>query len=294
MHSSNADWLRGLRLIDFLRDTGKHFTLGYMMQKESVRSRLETGISYTEFSYMVIQAYDFWHLFRTEDCELQIGGSDQWGNITAGIELIGKREGRQTYGLVFPLVTSTSGTKFGKSEAGNVWLDPAKTSPYQFYQYWINVDDADVGKCLKFFTDLGQKELEALLAEHAQDPGKRAAQRRLATDLTRLVHGDEGLQTAQRATEIFFGAEIRELNDAQLSQIFADVPSQQLPRERLAGEGLPVVDAFVEAGLAKSKGEARRLIGQGGVYVNNRRVESFPILECIHIREASLPVSGLQ
>jgi tyrosyl-tRNA synthetase len=141
---NNAEWLKRLRLMDFLRDTGKHLTLGFMLQKESVRSRLETGISYTEFSYMVIQAHDFWHLFRTENCELQIGGSDQWGNITAGIELIGKREGRQAYGLVFPLITTSSGSKFGKSEAGNVWLDPKKTTPYLFYQFWINTDDRDL------------------------------------------------------------------------------------------------------------------------------------------------------
>src|SRR4051812_15721546 len=177
---NNADWLRPLRLMDFFRDSGKHLTLGFMLQKESVRSRLETGISYTEFSYMVIQAYDFWHLFRAERCELQIGGSDQWGNITAGTELIGKREGRQAYGLVFPLITNTSGSKFGKSEAGNVWLDPSKTSPYQFYQFWINTDDRDVERYLKLFTFLPLGEISQVMSAQATDPGRRAAQRRLA------------------------------------------------------------------------------------------------------------------
>src|SRR4051812_29234259 len=177
---NNADWLRRVPLMEFLRDTGKHLTLGFMLQKESVRSRLETGISYTEFSYMAIQAYDFWHLFVHESCELQIGGSDQWGNITAGIELIGKREGRQTYGLVFPLVTNTSGAKFGKSEAGNVWLDPSKTSPYQFYQFWINAEDRDVERYLKLFTFLPLDEISQVMSAQATDPGRRAAQRRLA------------------------------------------------------------------------------------------------------------------
>jgi tyrosyl-tRNA synthetase len=274
---NNYDWMGKFGYLEFLRDIGKHFPVNVMLTKDSVKSRLErtdSGLSYTEFSYMLLQAYDFVQLHQQYGCELQAGGSDQWGNITAGIDLARRLHGAQLCGMTCPLLTKSDGTKMGKTEAGALWLDPARTSPYQFYQYWINVDDADVSKCLRFFSDLGQKEVEAILAEQAQDPGKRVAQRRLATDLTRLVHGDEGLQTAQRATEIFFGAEIRELNDAQLGQIFADVPSRQLPRGRLAGEGLPVVDAAVEAGLAKSKGEARRLIGQGGIYVNNRRVES--------------------
>lgn len=274
---NNYDWMGKFGYLEFLRDIGKHFPVNVMLTKDSVKSRLErtdSGLSYTEFSYMLLQAYDFVQLHQQYGCELQAGGSDQWGNITAGIDLARRLHGAQLYGMTCPLLTKSDGTKMGKTEAGALWLDPARTSPYQFYQYWINVDDADVSKCLRFFSDLGQKEVEAILVEQVQDPGKRVAQRRLATDLTRLVHGDEGLQTAQRATEIFFGAEIRELNDAQLGQIFADVPSRQLPRGRLADEGLPVIDAFVEAGLAKSKGEARRLIGQGGVYVNNRRVES--------------------
>src|SRR3954471_17489245 len=201
---NNADWLRVLPLMEFLRETGKHLTLGFMLQKESVRSRMETGISYTEFSYMAIQAYDFWHLFRTENCELQFGGSDQWGNITAGIELIGKREGRQAFGLVFPLVTNTSGAKFGKSEAGNVWLDPSKTSPYQFYQFWINTDDRDVERYLKLFTFLPLDEISKVMSAQATDPGRRAAQRRLAFDVTERVHGKDAAEEAVRTSAALF------------------------------------------------------------------------------------------
>jgi len=277
--------------LEFLRDIGKHFPVNEMLRKESVMRRLgraagETaegaaesnsgieGISYTEFSYMLLQAYDFVHLNRAHDCELQAGGSDQWGNITAGIDLARRLHGVQLYGITCPLLTKSDGTKMGKTEAGALWLAPDRTSPYRFYQYWINLDDADVGRCLKFFTDLSQAELEVLLAQHAADPGKRAAQQRLAAEITRLVHGDEGLHAAQRATQIFFGGEISELSDAQLNEIFADVPSKQVPRDRLGGEGWPLVEALAEAGLAKSRGEARRLITQGGGYVNNRRVDN--------------------
>ena len=191
--------------MDFLRDTGKHFTLGYMLQKESVRSRLETGISFTEFSYMVIQAHDFWHLIRTEGCELQMGGSDQWGNITAGIELVARREGRQVHGLVSPLITTATGAKFGKSEAGNVWLDPARTSPYQFYQFWVNTDDRDIERYLKLFTFLRLDRIEATLAEHAADPGRRVAQRLLAREVTATVHGEEAAAQAVETAAALFG-----------------------------------------------------------------------------------------
>jgi tyrosyl-tRNA synthetase len=275
--ANNYDWMGKFGYLEFLRDIGKHFPVNVMLTKDSVRSRLErtdSGLSYTEFSYMLLQAYDFVHLNQQYGCEIQAGGSDQWGNITAGIDLARRLHGVQLYGMTCPLLTKSDGTKMGKTESGALWLDPEKTSPYQFYQYWINVDDSDVGKCLKFFTDLTQEEIQAILAEQIQDPSKRVAQRRLANELTQLVHGPEGLQTAQRATEIFFGAEINALSDAQLGQIFADVPSRQLPLDRLAGDGLLIVDALVEAGLAKSKGEARRLVGQGGAYVNNRRVDS--------------------
>jgi len=272
---NNHDWMGRFGYLEFLRDIGKHFPVNVMLTKDSVRSRLDrsdAGLSYTEFSYMLLQAYDFVHLNAAYDCELQAGGSDQWGNITAGIDLARRIRGTQLYGITCPLLTRSDGSKMGKTESGALWLSPEKTSPYRFYQYWINLDDADVGKCLRFFTDLDQREVLAVEAEHAADPGKRTAQRRLATELTRLVHGDEGLDVAERATAIFFGAEIQQLSDAQLQGIFADVPSKELSRERLAAEGLPLVDALVEAGLANSKGAARRIVAQGGAYVNNRRV----------------------
>ena len=267
---NNADWLRPLSLMDFLRDTGKHLTLGFMLQKESVRSRLETGISYTEFSYMAIQAYDFWHLYRTERCDLQIGGSDQWGNITAGIELIGKREGRQSYGLVFPLVTNTSGAKFGKSEAGNVWLDPAKTSPYQFYQFWINTDDRDVERYLKLFTFLPLDEIAAAKAEQARDPGKRAAQRLLARDVTERVHGKTAAEEAIRTSAALFSKPDPGRAD---SQLLPEMPTQQVSRSAL-GERMAVIDLLVASGLATSKADARRGIQGKGFYLNDEPIEA--------------------
>ncbi|HEX7337981.1 MAG TPA: tyrosine--tRNA ligase [Gemmatimonadales bacterium] len=264
---NNADWLRTVPLMDFLRDTGKHLTLGFMLQKESVRSRLETGISYTEFSYMAIQAYDFWHLFRTEGCELQVGGSDQWGNITAGIELIGKREGRQTYGLVFPLVTTTSGTKFGKSEAGNIWLDPARTSPYQFYQFWINTDDRDVERYLKLFTFLPLEAIGGAMAEHARNPGKRSAQRLLARDVTSRVHGEAAAEQAIEASRALFGAGAGR-HDAALG----NVPERRVSRAGL--RDLSVVELLVASGLASSKADARRGIQGKGFYLNDEPIET--------------------
>ncbi len=274
---NNFDWMRSFSYLDFLRDVGKNFPVSVMMAKDSVKTRLgrdDVGISYTEFSYMLLQAYDFVHLHEQFGCELQLGASDQWGNITAGIDLARRMKSVQLYGLTCPLLTKSDGAKMGKTESGTVWLSPSRTSPYAFYQYWINVDDADAGKCLRFLTELEQKEVEALDAARESDPGKRESQKRLAEELTRMIHGDAGLATARRATEIFFGAEISELSDAQLGEIFADVPSQQLARERLEGEGLNVVDALVEASLAGSKSDARRTVAQGGAYVNNRRVEN--------------------
>jgi len=273
---NNYDWMGRFGYLEFLRDVGKHFPVNVMLTKDSVKSRLErtdAGLSYTEFSYMLLQAYDFVWLFDHHGCELQVGGSDQWGNITAGIDLARRLRGVQLHGMTCPLLTKADGSKMGKTEAGALWLAPERTSPYQFYQYWINLDDADVGRCLRFFTDLGRDEVEAVMAQQEQDPGRRVGQRRLAEELTRLVHGPEGLTAAERATEIFFGAEIGDLSDAQLTEIFADVPSRELARDRLAGAGLLVIDALCEAGLAKTKGEARRTIQQGGAYVNNRRVE---------------------
>jgi tyrosyl-tRNA synthetase len=273
---NNYDWMAKFGFLEFLRDIGKHFPVNVMLTKDSVRARLErtdAGLSYTEFSYMLLQAYDFVYLFENFGCELQAGGSDQWGNITAGIDLARRLRGVQLYGMTCPLLTKSDGAKMGKTESGALWLAADKTSPYKFYQYWINLDDADVGKCLRFFTDLDQSEIEAILQEHQADPGLRTAQRRLAAELTRLVHGPEGLEIAQRATDVFFGAEISQLSDAQLAGIFADVPSKELSRTRLSGPGLSIIDALCEAGLAKSKGDARRIVTQGGAYVNNRRIE---------------------
>jgi len=272
---NNYDWMASFGYLEFLRDVGKHFPVNVMLAKDSVKARLEraeSGLSYTEFSYMLLQAYDFVYLNEHYDCELQVGGSDQWGNITAGIDLARRLRSVQLYGMTCPLLTKSDGTKMGKTESGALWLSPERTSPYHFYQYWINLDDADVGTCLRFFTDLAREEIDAVLVEHESDPGLRTAQRRLGDELTRLVHGDDGLAVAQRATEVFFGAEVTELTDAQLAEIFADVPSRDLARDRLLGDGLSIIDAFCEAGLAKTKSEARRLITQGGAYVNNRRI----------------------
>jgi tyrosyl-tRNA synthetase len=290
---NNHDWIAPFSYIEFLRDVGKNFPVNVMLAKDSVKSRLgrdaggteargadapgmdAAGMSYTEFSYMLLQAYDFVYLYDKFGCEIQVGGSDQWGNITAGIDLARRMRGAQLYGLTTPLLTKSDGTKMGKTEAGAVWLSPERTSPYQFYQYWIRVDDADVGNCLRSLTLLPRDEIEALDAARQQDAAKRDSQRRLAAVLTQLVHGDDGLAAAQRATNIFYGAEISDLSDSQLAEIFADVPSQQLDRRVLSDDGgLPIVDALVAAGLAKSKGDARRTAQQGGAYVNNRRVES--------------------
>jgi len=279
--ANNFDWTGSWSYLEFLRDIGKNFPVNVMLAKDSVKSRLGRGgdeekgggMSYTEFSYMLLQAYDFVHLHDEYGCELQAGGSDQWGNITAGTDLA-RRMGRpQLCGLTWPLLTKSDGTKMGKTESGAIWLSAERTSPYQFYQYWINTDDADTGNCLRMLTELDREEIEALDAARESDPGRRESQRRLAEELTKLVHGEAALSVAQKATEIFFGAEINSLSDEQLGQIFADVPSKELDRSRLADGNLSIIDALVEAGLAKSKGEARRTVGQGGAYVNNRRVE---------------------
>ncbi len=274
---NNYDWMSGFGYLEFLRDVGKHFPVNVMLAKDSVKARLErtdSGMSYTEFSYMLLQGYDFVYLAEKHDCRLQAGGSDQWGNITAGIDLARRLRGTQLHGITWPLLTKSDGSKMGKTESGAVWLSANRTSPYQFYQYWINVEDADAGKCLRFLTELPREEIESLDAARATNPGARESQRRLAEEITRLVHGEAGLATARRATEIFFGAEIDKLSDAQLVEIFADVPSKTLPRSRLEGTGLNVIDAFAESGLAKSKSDARRTIEQGGAYVNNRRADS--------------------
>ncbi|MGH7703525.1 MAG: tyrosine--tRNA ligase [Gemmatimonadales bacterium] len=264
---NNADWLRKISLMEFLRDTGKHFTIGYMLQKESVRSRLETGISFTEFSYMLVQAYDFWHLFKVEGCELQMGGSDQWGNITAGSELVARREQRQVHGLVFPLLTTSSGAKFGKSEVGNVWLDSKRTPPYQFYQFWLNTEDQDVDRFLKLFTFFPLTQVEEIVARHRADPGKRLAQRALAEDVTRRVHGAEAVKQAIEASQALFQSE-----GAQVEKRLAPGVPRHAVSAAEFGAGMPLVDALVRVGLASSKGDARRGVQGKGFYVNGEQI----------------------
>ena len=271
---NNNDWMSRFSYIEFLRDVGKNFPVNVMLGKDSVKSRLssEAGLSYTEFSYMLLQAYDFVHLNREHGCELQIGGSDQWGNVTAGIDLGRRMLGAQLYGMTCPLLTKTDGSKMGKTESGAIWLSPERTSPYKFYQYWLNVADEDTGTCLRFLTELERSEIEALDELCVSAPEQRASQKKLAEELTRLIHGSSGLSTALQATEIFFGAEIENLDDRQLIEIFADVPNCELSATELSGEGLGIMDALVKSGLMKSNGEARRSIKQGGIYINNRRV----------------------
>jgi tyrosyl-tRNA synthetase len=245
-----------------------------MLAKDSVKSRLERdgGLSYTEFSYMLLQAWDFVHLSDALDCRVQIGGSDQWGNITAGIELGRRLRSRELHGITCPLLTKSDGTKMGKTASGAIWLDPRRTSPYRFYQYWINLDDDDAGRCLARLTPLSLDALADLDAKRAANPAARDSQKRLAEELTRLVHDGGGLSAARQATDIFFGAEIGQLDESQLAEIFADVPSREFPRSALDGEGLQLVEALTDTGLAQSRGAARRTIEQGGAYVNNRRV----------------------
>jgi tyrosyl-tRNA synthetase len=268
----NYDWLSGLGFLEFLRDVGKHFSVNAMIARESVRKRLterEQGISFTEFSYALLQAYDFAHLHRTYGCELQGGGSDQWGNITAGIDLIRRQSGAPAYGLVWPLLTTADGRKFGKSAGVSVWLDADMTSPYAYYQYWLNAADADVERFLKLFTYLDLDDIAALLATHARAPERRAAQRRLAEEATRILHGDDGLKAAQQATAVLFGDEpLAGLDDRTLADAYASAPSVELAAARLA-EGMGLLELMVAAGAAGSNSEARRLVTQGGVRLNN-------------------------
>ncbi|MDE0898942.1 MAG: tyrosine--tRNA ligase [Longimicrobiales bacterium] len=273
---NNHDWLGGLALVDFLRDIGKHFSVNQLMAKESVRRRLQdedSGVSYTEFSYALLQSYDFLELSRQEGCTVQMGGSDQWGNITAGIDLIRRVEGERAFGVVYPLITNSSGTKFGKSEAGAVWLDPALTSPFRFYQYWINVEDGDAIRYLKFFSLLSLDEISDLEEAVETEPWKRTAQRALAEDVTRRLHGESGLASAERATKALFSGEIAGLAVDEIADVFSDIPSSQVDAPDLEGEGVSLADLLVSCDLASSKGDARRSIEGGGVYVNSERVD---------------------
>jgi tyrosyl-tRNA synthetase len=271
---NNADWLATFDLLGFLRDTGKYFTVNYMLQKESVNRRLESedGISYTEFSYLLLQARDFLELFDRYGCTLQMGGSDQWGNITAGIELIRKLRAKRAHGLVTPLVTTASGVKFGKTEAGTIWLDSARTSPFRFYQFWLNTDDRDVVTYLRYFTFLERAAIDALDAATRSAPEKREAQRVLAREVTALVHGADQLTRVEHASTVLFSEDIATLTVEDVLAVFEDVPSTELSGAALGDGGIGIVDLVARVGLATSKGEARRLVQSGGVYVNNRRM----------------------
>ncbi len=301
----NADWTANLSYLDFLRDIGKHFSVNQMVAKESVRARMEdreVGISYTEFSYMLLQAFDFYVLARDHGCELQIGGSDQWGNITAGIDLLRKKLSKQGYGLTMPLITKSDGTKFGKTEGGSVWLDPKKTSVYKFYQFWINTADADVIRYLKFFTFLTKEAVASLENQHHANPGAREAHKALAKAVTSLIHGNKLTEAVESASEALFGTihqkvaatiewseleanisleEILKKSVAQdeavslLDTIVADLPSVQISKQKLEGSGTMLVDVLVEAKLCQSKGQARKDIESGGIYVNNVRERNF-------------------
>jgi tyrosyl-tRNA synthetase len=271
---NNAEWLEPLPLFDFLRDVGKHFTVNQMVAKDSVKSRLsraDQGISYTEFSYMLLQAYDFLHLFDTFGCRLQLGGSDQWGNITMGTELVRKVRHQEVWGLTTPLVLKADGTKFGKTEAGTVWLDPARTSPYQLYQFFLRSEDAVVGTYLRYFTFLAHDTILGLDDATAARPERREAQRELARHVCMLVHGETETVRAEQAAAALFGEEVAVLDEQSVLEVFSEAPSTTLARSRLDGQGLNLVDLLVETGMAPSKGRARTTIEQGGAYINNRR-----------------------
>ncbi len=277
----NADWFRDIGYLEFLRDAGKHLTINYMLAKDSVRARLEgeTGISYTEFSYMLLQAWDFVQLHERHGCKLQVGGSDQWGNITAGCELSRKRGGAHLHGLVAPLLLDSSGQKMGKTSTGErVWLDPALTPPYAFYQYWLNVPDADVGRFLRIFSLRPLAELEELITAHGADPSKRAAQKVLAEDFTTWVHGADATRRAQTASSVLFGGSVADLGDDDLAPLFAAVEHKlELPRAELDA-GVAILELLTRTGLAASKGAARRTLEQGGIYVNNAKVDAVDLV----------------
>ncbi len=271
---NNYDWISSLNAIEFLRDIGKHFNVSYMMSKDSVKSRIENGISFTEFSYQIIQAWDFEHLFHTQKCVLQIGGQDQWGNITSGLELIRKVHGfeAKAYGFTFPLVTKADGTKFGKTESGTVWLDPVKTTPYEFYQFWINTADEDVITRLKQFTFLSKDQIESLESEVKNRPHERLAQRTLAEEVTQLVHGEVALKEAKHITEALFSGDISALNAHEIEVGFKDFIALEL------SEDIPLIDCLVQTDLAKSKREARELIQSGSVVVNGVKISSMDFI----------------
>jgi tyrosyl-tRNA synthetase len=272
----NADWTAPLSFLDVLRDIGKHFKVNAMVSKESVRARMEdreVGISYTEFSYMILQGLDFHHLCENHDCELQIGGSDQWGNITAGIDLIHRKQNKQSYGLTLPLITNADGTKFGKTESGAVWLDVNRTSIYQFYQFWVRVDDRDVVRYLNYFTFLDRDAVEELAKQHEAEPHARIAHKALAKELTALVHGEPAVEEAIRASEILFGGDLDGITEATFREVAGEVPTCEVATDRFGGEGLWLPELLHESGLAQSRGQARKDVKGGGVYVNSKRID---------------------
>jgi tyrosyl-tRNA synthetase len=274
----NATWTAQVTFLDFLRDIGKHFSVNVMVSKESVRARMEdreSGISYTEFSYMLLQAFDFYHLRKELNCELQIGGSDQWGNITAGIDLIRKKLGTPAYGLTFPLLTKADGTKFGKTESGAVWLDPKKTSPYRFYQFFIQADDGKVIEYLKMLTMLSREEIAGLDQKHQANPGAREAHKALARACTTLVHGEQSTQEAIRASDILFGGNLDGVSESTFNEIVGEVPTKEIGKTGLEEPGMPLVELLLHSGLCPSKGQARKDVEGGGVYVNNVREPNF-------------------
>jgi tyrosyl-tRNA synthetase len=270
---NNLDWFKNISMLDFLRDVGKYLTLNYMIAKESVQKRLESGISFTEFSYQLIQAYDFYHLQKEYGCNLQMGGGDQWGNITSGIELIRKKNGTSVYGLTAPLLTKADGSKFGKSQSGNIWLNPEMTSPYKFYQYWLNLSDEDIFKFFAIFSLKEKNEVEELLALHQSEPEKRHAQKALAEELTVRIHGKKSLEKALEISAILFGSanadSLKRLNLREIEDLTEGLPATSLPLAQLR-EGLPVLDALVQA--TGSKSEARRLIQSGGILINKEKL----------------------
>jgi len=270
----NADWTNDVTLLDFLRDIGKHFTVNSMVAKESVRARMEdrdAGISYTEFSYMLLQAFDYCHLKKEHACDLQIGGSDQWGNITAGIELTRRKLNASVFGLTLPLITNADGTKFGKTEAGSVWLDVARTSVYKFYQFWIRTDDRDVIRYLKYFTFLKQEKISELETKHEANPAAREAHNALAVAMTNLIHGETATTEAQQASKILFGGDLKGINEGTFNEIVGEVPTLKIEKAKLGGEGMPILELYVASGLCQSNGQARKDLQGGGLNLNNER-----------------------
>ena len=280
---NNHDWFKGMGFLDFIRDVGKHITVNYMMSKDSVKNRLESGMSFTEFTYQLVQGYDFFHLWKTQDVRVQMGGSDQWGNIVTGTELIRRKGGGQAFAITAPLITKADGSKFGKSEGGNVWLDKARTSTYKFYQYWINAADEDAARYLRIFTLLDRERIEEIEAEHAANPGGRAMQKALAEDVTRRVHGQADLDTAIAASKLLFGKSSREdleaLPESELLSVFEGVPQRTLTRSEL-NQGVGVIDVLAGGNdpFLSSNGEARRALKEGSVSVNKEKVNDSKIV----------------